>query len=281
MARRKATLALLLLSLAALAAAGESELDGESAVEKKPGSSAGEGAPADEQAGKGTIRGKNVWETFRRGGPLMYPILFCSLVGMAFAIERLVSLRRAAVAPRGFADALADTLADGGAEAGLRLCEERPSSLARVLKAGLGLAGSPREEIVTAMEEAGERELWSLERFAKPLSIIAGISPLLGLLGTVWGMIMAFDVVASKGELGNPRELAEGIATALLTTFAGLSVAIPCYLLYHYFSSKSDRLVIEIEETASHMAATLQEAPRHAHPPPPGGGGEPAADAAH
>jgi len=137
-----------------------------------------------------------------------------------------------------------------------------------------------REDITTAMQEAGERELWHLERFAKPLNVIAGVSPLLGLLGTVWGMIMAFDVVAAKGALGDPRELAEGIAAALLTTFAGLSVAIPSYVLYHYFRSKSDRMIVEIEETASHLVARLQGAASHAHPAPQGGGRGAAADAA-
>ena len=150
----------------------------------------------------------------------------------------------------------------------LRLCSERPSSLARVLSSGLALAGAPREEVVGAMMEAGERELWNLERFAKPLSIIAGVSPLLGLLGTVWGMILAFDVVAQKGALGDPKALAAGIATALLTTLAGLTVAIPCYIFYHYFRGRSGRMIIEIEETASHVAAALNGDPSRAHPSP-------------
>lgn len=240
---------------------------------------AGEEPPESEAFSR--IRGRNLAETFSRGGPLMYPILLCSLVGLAFAIERLVSLRRSVVAPRGLAEGVLGAVGERDMAKGLRLCEGRPSSLARVLKVGLALGGSPREEIVTAMQEAGERELWSLERFAKPLSIIAGVAPLLGLLGTVWGMIMAFDVVAAKGALGDPRQLAEGIATALLTTFAGLTVAIPCFVFYHYFRSKSDRLVAEIEETATHMAAALHEAPSHANPAPPRGGGGAASDAAH
>ena len=223
--------------------------------------------PAAPEAG-GTIRGKNLWETLSRGGPLMIPILLCSLIGVAFAIERFVALRQKAVAPRDLAEGVLEALNNGSTAEAIRLCEERPSSLARVLAAGLRLAGAPRDEITTAMQEAGERELWNLERFAKPLNVIAGVAPLLGLLGTVWGMIIAFDVVAQKGALGDPRQLANGIATALLTTLAGLSVAIPCYVLHHYFRDKSDRLVVEIEETASRVLAALRGAARDDDPTP-------------
>ena len=223
--------------------------------------------PAAPETG-GTIRGKNLWETLSRGGPLMIPILICSLVGVAFAIERFVALRQKAVAPRDLAEAVLEALNNGSTAEAMRLCEERPSSLARVLAAGLRLADARKEEITAAMQEAGERELWNLERFAKPLNVIAGVAPLLGLLGTVWGMIIAFDVVAQKGALGDPRQLANGIATALLTTLAGLSVAIPCYVLHHYFRDRSDRLIVEIEETASRVLATLRGAARDENPTP-------------
>ena len=237
--------------------------------------------PAPEPPVGGTIRGRNLWETFSRGGPLMYPILLCSLLGLAFTIERLVALRQNAVAPRKLAESAIAAVQEGGASPALELCEDRSSSLARVLFSGLSLVASPKEEVVAAMQEAGERELWSLDRLAKPLSIIAGVSPLLGLLGTVWGMILAFDVVAQKGAQGDPKQLANGIATALLTTLAGLMVAIPCYVLYHYFRGKSDRMIIEVEETASRVVAALQGVGTHANPPPPGGERGAAADAAH
>jgi biopolymer transport protein ExbB len=235
---------------------------------------------AEDAAEGGTIRGKNLWETLSRGGPLMIPILLCSLVGVAFAIERAVSLRQSAVAPRDLQEDVLNAMADGGTAAALDACEQRPSAMSRVLMAGLRLGNAPRDEINLAMSEAGERELWALERLAKPLSIIAGVAPLLGLLGTVWGMILAFDVVAQKGALGDPRQLANGIATALLTTLAGLSVAIPCYIFYHYFRSKSDRMIVEIEETASHVAAVLKGTIADAHSPTSRGGGGAAPDAA-
>lgn len=210
----------------------------------------------------------------------MYPIMLCSLIFVAFTIERLVALRRSAVAPKALADGVLEAVRAGTSAKALELCSEGASSMARVLTSGLELAGSSRDDVVGAMEEAGERELWNLDRFAKPLNIIAGVAPLLGLLGTVWGMILAFDVVAQKGALGDPKELAAGIATALLTTLAGLSVAIPSYVFYHYFRSRSDRLIIEIEETASHVAAALTRSSDHANPSPTGGGRGAAHDAA-
>jgi biopolymer transport protein ExbB len=249
----------------------------------KEGAAEPTGEPAPGEGGQAhTIRGKTVWDTFLRGGLLMWPILLCSLLGMAFAVERLIALRQNAVAPKDLAKAVLAAVEKEGPSGGIRVCQERPSALGRVLAAGLALAGGTREEMNTAMQEAGERELWHLERFAKPLNVITGVAPLLGLLGTVQGMIMAFDVVAAKGALGDPRELAEGIATALLTTFAGLTVAIPCLLFYQFFRSKSDRLIIEIEETAAHMINQLQGATPDAHPSPLDhrGRGD-SADAAH
>lgn len=261
--------ALCLLVAASAAFAGEGDSGGAQGV-------AGQ---AETEEG-GTIRGKNLWLTLRRGGPLMIPILVCSVVGLGFVIERFISLRQSAVAPKDLADQVLEAAHNGGLGKGLELCQDGSSSLARVLAAGLSVANGSKQEMVAAMEEAGEREMWGLERLAKPLSIIAGVAPLLGLLGTVWGMIMAFDVVAQKGALGDPKELAEGIATALLTTLAGLSVAIPCYVLYHYFRDKSDRLVVEIEETASRVVAAVKGTPADAHPTPSGGRRVATADAA-
>ena len=289
---RTAAVAVSLVALvaAAVAQAGEPATHDRPATGLAPAPATGTPpsveAPPDEPGDKpgkeaaGTIRGKNLWVTLSRGGALMIPILVCSLVGLAFAVERFVSLRQGAVAPRDLAKGVLESVAAGRAGEALESCRERPSSLGRVLAAGLELAGGSRDEMIAAMQESGERELWNLDRFAKPLSVIAGVAPLLGLLGTVWGMILAFDVVAQKGALGDPKALAGGIATALLTTLAGLTVAIPCYILYHYFRSRSDRLIIEIEEAASHVAAILHGDPSRAHPPSSRGGRGAAPDAA-
>lgn len=222
-------------------------------------------AHADE--GRGTILGRNLWETFRAGGPLMWPILASSIIGLAFILERAVSLRQRVVVPAGVGKAVVDAARLSGVAAAQRLCDEKPSALTRVLAAGIAVADRSREEMVTAMEEAGEREQWHMDRFNRPLSIVTSVAPLLGLLGTVQGMIMAFDVVAQKGAMGDPRQLAAGVATALLTTFAGLAVAIPCYCFYHYYRDKADRMIVQIEDAASHLVDALKGNPKHENPP--------------
>jgi len=220
--------------------------------------------PTAGQEGRGTILGKNLWHTFRAGGVLMWPILGASVIGLAFIIERAVSLREKAVVPKSVAKAVVEAVRNGGLDKAREVCEGSTSAVARVLGAGLAVAERPHSEIVTAMEEAGERERWHMDRFTRPLTIVSSVAPLLGLLGTVQGMILAFDVVARKGALGDPRQLAAGVATALLTTFAGLSVAIPCYCFYHYYRDKADRMVVQIEDAASHLLEALKGSERNA-----------------
>ncbi|HUT33406.1 MAG TPA: MotA/TolQ/ExbB proton channel family protein [Planctomycetota bacterium] len=224
-------------------------------------------APGDSE--RGSIIGKNLWETFLAGGVLMWPILAASIIGLAFIFERAVALRQRAVIPPGVGKAVVDAARGAGIAEAQRLCEEKPSALSRVLATGLAVADRSREEMETAMEEAGEREQWQMDRFNRPLSIVTSVAPLLGLLGTVQGMIMAFDVVAQKGAMGDPRQLAAGVATALLTTFAGLAVAIPCYCFYHYYRDKADRMIVQIEDSASHLADALKGSPKHADSSPP------------
>ena len=224
--------------------------------------------PAPPEAEHGSIIGKNLWETFLAGGILMWPILAASIIGLAFIFERAVSLRQRVVVPPGDGKAVVDAARTAGVADAERVCAGKPSALSRVLAAGLAVADRSREEVETAMQEAGEREQWQMDRFVRPLSIVSSVAPLLGLLGTVQGMIMAFDVVAQKGAMGDPRQLAAGVATALLTTFAGLAVAIPCYCFYHYYRDKTDRMIVEIEDSASHLVDALKGSTKNADSSP-------------
>ncbi len=251
---RKLRTAFLILLLSCVAWAGEAE-------------KAVDASATTVQEERGSIIGKNLWETFLAGGILMWPILAASIIGLAFIFERAVSLRQSVVAPPGVGKAVVDAARSGGVADAQRACHERWSALSRVLAAGLAVADRSREEVETAMAEAGEREQWAMDRFNRPLSIISSVAPLLGLLGTVQGMIMAFDVVAQKGAMGDPRQLAAGVATALLTTFAGLTVAIPCYCFYHYYRDKTDRMIVQIEECASHLVDALKGSPSRAGAP--------------
>jgi biopolymer transport protein ExbB len=185
-------------------------------------------------------------EIFQKGGPLMYPILFCSVLAFAIFLERLWTFHRFR---RGAADLVREV---GSLLGGQRLaeataaCQRGDTPLGRVLMAALRAAGRPRTQIKEVTEEAGRRETAPLERYLGLLGTIASLSPLLGLLGTVLGMIQAFNVIATQG-VGTPATLGGGISQALITTAAGLAVAIPTILLHKYLSGRLDRLTLEME----------------------------------
>jgi biopolymer transport protein ExbB len=127
-----------------------------------------------------------------------------------------------------------------------------------VLSAGLRRAGSPLPEIEKAVEDAGSREVRKLNANLRPLSVVITIAPLLGLLGTVWGMVVAFIQIASAEGLGKPEQLADGISQALITTVAGLVIAIPTQAAYYWFRGRIDRWVREAEAMFDRFAENLR-----------------------
>ncbi|MFG0317000.1 MAG: MotA/TolQ/ExbB proton channel family protein [Planctomycetota bacterium JB042] len=182
------------------------------------------------------------------GGPLMIPLALCSVVALAYIIERSIRLRGGRLGSKRFGRTLLDAVTGDGPGAGLRLCDEHDSPQARILGAGLKRNGAPVLEVEKAVEDAGAREVRRLSANLKPLVVVAMISPLLGLLGTVWGMIEAFSTIALKDGLGKPEQLASGISQALVTTAAGLAIAIPTQAAYYYFKGKIDRFVHATED---------------------------------
>ena len=203
---------------------------------------------------------EEVYDLLAKGGWLMVPILFCSVVVLAVLIERLWFLRRERVLPTGLLDKVRELIASSRLNEAQSLCEGNDSSLGAVLSAGLGQAGKPREVIGEALQEAGRLEAAALERFVGVVGTIAAIAPLLGLLGTVTGMIKIFQRVTTEG-VGDPRMLAGGIWEALITTAAGLTVAIPAYVAYRYLLSRADALVLEIENGATTVLRGITEVP--------------------
>ncbi|RMG10788.1 MAG: MotA/TolQ/ExbB proton channel family protein [Deltaproteobacteria bacterium] len=193
-----------------------------------------------------------------KGGPLVVPIVLGSVVGLGVLLERLWSLRRARVAPPGLGPAVRERVRDGDLEGAMRLAELSETALGRVLSAGLSEAGAPRSEIRERVEEVGRREAAHLERYVGVLGVVAAIEPLLGLLGTVTGMIDVFQRVVDEG-VGDPKILASGIWEALITTAAGLTVAIPAYLAWRYLLARVRDLVLELEEEASLLADLVCE----------------------
>jgi len=191
---------------------------------------------------------QSLYDMLMNGGPLMVPIALCSVIALAYIVERSIRLRSGRLGPRRFGRELLEALRSGGPGKAEELCANGGHPLARILLAGLKRNGAPVLEVEKAVEDAGAREVQRLSANLKPLVVVAMISPLLGLLGTVWGMILAFSNIAGQDALGKPEMLASGISQALITTAAGLAIAIPTQAAYFFFKGKIDRFVRRTED---------------------------------
>lgn len=205
---------------------------------------------------KGVKEGKNVFELVTSGGWLMVPIILCSIVAVAIVGERFWALKQEKVVPSNLV-AQVWQLHQKQQLDKQRLTLLRDSSpLGRILAAGLINMQHDRDVMKEAIEETGRQVVIELERFLNTLGTIASIAPLLGLLGTVIGMIKVFAAITSQG-VGNPTVLAGGISEALITTAAGLSVAIPSLMFYRYFRGRVDMLVIKMEEESLKLVEVI------------------------
>jgi len=187
----------------------------------------------------------------------MWPIMACSVVALAITIERFFSLRRASINTREFMDTMRTILRQNRIQEAIQVCDETEGPVARIMKAGLLKHNRPKEDIREAIEDAGHLEIPRLERYMSGLATSANIAPLLGLLGTVAGMIKAFAQIQHKQGQVNPSDLAEGISNALVTTAAGLTVAIPALVAYNYLVSRVDNMVLEMEISSSELLELL------------------------
>lgn len=188
-------------------------------------------------------------ELIKAGGLLMWPIVLCSIVAMAITAERFWSLRQTKIAPKNLVAKVWQWQKVGHLD-NRRIQDLRVSSpLGMVLAAGLINRKHSREIMKESIEEVGRHVAHDFERFLNVLGTIASVTPLLGLLGTVVGMIKVFTVITTQG-VGDPSVLSEGISEALLTTAAGLSVAIPSLMFHRYFSGRVDDLIITMEQEA-------------------------------
>lgn len=191
------------------------------------------------------------------GGILMWPIGLCSIVALAITIERFWSLRRATIDTREFMDTMRTVLRQNRFQDAIDICDQTDGPVARIMKAGLLKHNRSKEDIREAIEDAGHLEIPRLERYMAALATCANIAPLLGLLGTVTGMIKAFAQIQYKQGVVNPADLAEGINNALVTTAAGLSVAIPALVAYNYFVSRVENMILEMEISSSELVELL------------------------
>lgn len=199
-------------------------------------------------------------ELVKAGGWLMVPILLCSIIAMAIVVERFWALRRDRIAPENLVAQVGQWARSGELSEERLRAMRRGSSLGRVLAAGLGARDRSREVMKESIENIGRHVVHDLERYLNALGTIAAITPLLGLLGTVIGMIKVFAVITSQG-VGDPGVLASGISEALLTTAAGLTVAIPALMFHRYFRGRIDGLVVTMEAEALKMVEALHVLP--------------------
>lgn len=200
-----------------------------------------------------------MWEIVRAGGPLMWPIILCSIASAAIILERLWTLQDRRVVPRELTQKVWQLIESNQINDKVIQALEQNSPLGRVLAAGLANRNKPREIIMERLEDTGRHVIHELERFLNTLGSIAAVSPLLGLLGTVVGIIEAFSAIQAGG-MGDPRALSGGIGQALIATAAGLIVAIPSLLAYRALRSKVDGIVIAIEKDALRLADALEAA---------------------
>ena len=206
---------------------------------------------------------QSLFDIAERGGPVMVPIALCSVIALAFAVERWIALRRSSLGTPRFARELVDSVKSGGARAGLERCGPKSPVLGRVLAVGLERAHWNHQERESAVGDMAATQMRRLAHNLRPLLIVYLVAPLLGLLGTVWGMIESFGEIALQAGLGKPELLASGIYQALTTTAAGLVVAIPAIVLHHLLKGRLENFARLVEDTQRDVEAVLM-APRAA-----------------
>lgn len=199
-----------------------------------------------------------MYELFLKGGPLMYPLLASSVVALAVFLERAWSLKRSRIIPDTFVNRIEALVGEQRINDALLLCQESNNPMASVMAAALRNAKRDRARVKEAVEEIGKFQSALLERFVEIEGTVAAVAPLLGLLGTVLGMITVFQRVEQAG-LGDPAIFASGIWEALITTAVGLAIAIPAFVGYKVLLSRVDNLVIEMEERSLRIIDLVAE----------------------
>lgn len=191
-------------------------------------------------------------ELFERAGIMMYPLALASFIAVAFIIERAISLRKRKILIPEIISVVSNFSSLKDLDLARTICEKYDGPLSNVVKLGLHNYNLPKTEIKEILEDQGRQEIRKLERGLVVLETIAAIAPLLGLLGTVLGMVEVFEVIKDQG-IGQTAALSGGISQALLTTVAGLFIGIPVLIAYNYFTNKSESLVLDIEKHTNNL----------------------------
>lgn len=202
-----------------------------------------------------------MFEIVKAGGIMMGPIILASIVAAAIFLERLWTLQGKRVLPAELTQKVWRWVEQGQIQDKHIVALQQNSPLGKILAAGLANRDRDRTVIRESIEDTGRHVVHELERFIGTLGTIASLSPLMGLLGTVLGMIRTFNAITTAG-IGNPASLAGGIAEALITTAAGLTVAIPALLAYKYLRARVQQLVVQMEKEAMKLVQTLESQPQ-------------------
>ncbi len=218
-----------------------------------PGGDASKAAAGEKKAEplarRGPVPTTNLFDMMHDGGPLMWPLALCSVIGLAFVFERLVSLRRSRIIPKAFVTRFLAQVREGSLdrERALAVCAENDYPISDIFAAAVRKWGRAGMEVEQAIMDAGERATNGLRKYVRVFTALAVIGPLLGLLGTAMGMIQAFNAVATSDAAGRQELLAKGISQALLNTAFGLAIAIPAQSFYFFLVGRVDRLIIEMD----------------------------------
>jgi len=197
-------------------------------------------------------------ELFKKGGKFMWALLLLAVVALAVILERAFSLQRAQTNTRKLMSAVISNLKSKGVEAAQEICMRTRGPIAAILHAGLSKVDRGPAAVEKAIENSGAIEMSFLQRGLPVLSTVANIAPLLGFLGTVSGMINAFEAIAAAEQV-SAKVVASGISEALITTMSGLVIAIPAQMMYNFYVSRIDRFVIEMEESSVELLDTLTD----------------------
>ena len=212
------------------------------------GAEVGEGAGEDKET---------MLSLLKKGGPVMFPLGIASILALALGLERFISLTKERVLPAGFLQGLGQAWnSDSTGQAAEKYCEDSSGACGHVFKAGIQWRNEGHQAVSKALEDAGSKEAEKMKRSLRPLSVIAGVCPLLGLLGTVYGMIDAFQKTADSGGAAKTADLANGIYQALVSTAAGLTIAIPVLLLFQWLSTRADKVIDHIDDVGTEFIVT-------------------------
>lgn len=232
-------------------------------------------AEVGEEAG---VQKETMFSLILKGGMVMIPLGIGSCIALALGVERFIALRKGAVLPASFTEGLIKAWnSDPSGKQAIAYCNASGGTVGHVFRAGIQRAKMGPEAVEKAIEDAGSREAAKMKRSLRPLAIIATISPLLGLLGTVYGMIAAFQATSASGGNAKTGMLATGIYEALVTTAAGLTIAIPVLLFYQFLMGRVDKLIDEIDEAGTEFIFSYTEG--HARASGSAGGSDGAARA--